>query len=114
MTDLEAKKKTLDDIVAGNERSYEELNKRLAEHRHPPMSIDIIGPQLNLLIETLQEAGILFEEQILDMQIKLHTMVEEALNNQWEEVRKAEARAKLGVQRQKKPTLLGPSGQPLN
>lgn len=106
-----AKKKQLEDLIGGNERSFEEINQRLASHRHPPMTIDTIGPQLNLLIETLMEAGVLTEEQILDMQLKLHGMVEEALTTQWEALRNAEARAKLGVKKQ--PTLLGPGGQPL-
>lgn len=116
MTDIEYKRKLAKKLEDGNDRSFDELNKKLAEYNAPPQVMDVSGMRLELLIEALKGRPE-FEEMILDFEIACHKKIEVALDEHWTKLKKAiedYEKQKRGLSVVRKPdTLLGPSGQPL-
>jgi hypothetical protein len=109
MTDIEHMKKKIEELEAGNQRSYEELLKATQGRA----TIDTSDFRRELLIEKLIEWGIVTEEQRLQFELEFHTKVEEAINNTWAKFREAQGRAKLSVVKKSAPKLLGPDGKAL-
>lgn len=108
-TDIEHKRKKVEDLEGGNQRSYTELREATGGR----FSMDTSDLRRELLIDHLVEWGIISEDQKLDFEIKFHTEVEQALSGAWQQYRDARRhQAKLSVV--KKPTaLLDQNGRPI-
>ena len=116
MSDIDWKRKKVAELEAGNDRSFDELNAKLAEYGAPPQTMDVASMRLELLIDVLK-ANPDFEEVMLDFEIECHTKISEALDKQWEKLREAIKefeKKQRGLTVVKNPdTLLGPDGRPL-
>lgn len=119
MTDeftLEAKRKKAERLEAGNDRSFNELNEKLAEYHAPPQQMDVSGMRLEMLIDALKGRPE-FEEAMLDFEIACHEKISKALDDQWVKLREAikeYEKKKNGLAVVKKPdTLLDQHGRPL-
>ena len=107
MTDLEHKTKRVEELEAGNQRSYEELRK-VTQGR---FRMDTSDLRRELFIDNLVKWGIVTEEQVMDFEIEFHEQVEKALNTQWEKFREA-AKPNLTVVKQN-TSLLDQHGRPI-
>lgn len=112
MTDVEHKRKQVEKLEAGNERSYAEL-RQATENR---FSMDTSDMRRELLIDSLVEWGIITEEQVLDFDIEFHNKVEVALNDAWSQYRemKAEAERPKIAAVTKPSKLVDQNGRPLS
>jgi len=109
--DIKHKKRLVEDLEAGNQRSYEEL----CEAAGGQVPIDTSDMRRELFYRFLVDWGIITEDQMLDFELAFHRKVEEALTNYWQQFRehqKKVQRANLTVV--KNPTgLVDGNGRPL-
>lgn len=116
MSEIEHKRKKAAQLEAGNERSFKELNKKLAEYGAPPQTMDVSGMRLEMLIDVLKGRPE-FEEIMLDFEIACHEKIEKALDDHWTSLREAIKefeKKQRGLSVVKKPdTLLDANGRPL-
>ncbi len=117
MSDVDWKRKKAAELEAGNERSFDELNAKLAEYNAPPQTMDVSSMRLELLIDTLKENPD-FEEAMLDFEIACHTKIAKALDDQWEALRNAikeyEKKQRGLAVVKKSDVIFGPNGQPIS
>lgn len=117
MTDIEHKRKKAEELEAGNERSFKELNEKIAEYGGPPQTMDVSSMRLELLIEALKGRPE-FEEMILDFEIACHEKIAKALDEHWTQLRdaiKEFEKKQRGLAVVKRPdTLLGVDGRPIS
>ncbi len=112
MTDLEAKLNRAKDLTDGNARSYQELCQAAGRD----LGMDTRDTRMASLVDALESSGVWTKEQRMDFEIDFLEKVEQALNNFWDEFRKAKAeseRPKLAVVKQPPAKLVDGNGRPL-
>lgn len=112
---VEAKKRHVAALEAGNLRSYNELGEAVQANFGRVINMDTGDTRRETLIEHLVLTGVWTEEQRLDFEIDFHSRVEERLDEEWEKVREAIAEAKKPKLQavKKKNVLLDQHGRPL-
>lgn len=112
MSEIEAKRKKVEELEAGNQRSYTELCQAIGGQ----VPMDTSDARREIFIQKLVEWGIISEVQYLDFELAFHAKVEEALNGFWAQFREQQAQAqRANLHVVQKPTkLVDGNGRPLN